>query len=220
MKRFTTDRRRLLVGLTGAVLLASPLIAQTSASFSAAITNDDNWAESASIAMEETQHSANNYNSAIAGKTCTSTDESDNTLDCDSINKYGGAGLTQGGKSTVFLTIKNTGTLAAANFTLTPASCDRTFVGGYNGTGNLCGVLKVTVKAGIANPTTTIVNGLTPNAISANGALDILALLGETELDAGETVKFEIETELPAAADNGVMGQRASQPLTWTFTTA
>ena len=196
----------------GVGALGWPLVSQTSASFTAAITNSDNWARSASIVMEEKQFPDSSR--TTASQTCLSSNGTGNAFTCTTINKYGGQTLVPGGSVTTYLTIRNTGDTAATAFTLTGAACTKTGVGAYVGSGNLCDSLQVAVTD-LGNGK-TVFNGSATSLVSTVN--DVLSALGKASVTTADVINLEVKVTLPAGADNSVMGQKAAQQLTWTFT--
>ena len=112
----------LIAGVGAAVVLALSTTGTLSA-FTAQITNSTDTAATGSLVMQETGTTGG------TGYTCTSTDATPaannintNAATCATINKYSGSTtLTPGATPTVStVVLKNTGTVAATTFTVTP----------------------------------------------------------------------------------------------------
>lgn len=148
---------------------------------------------------------------------CNSTDSgtaSTNNATCATINKYGGsAALVPGQTVTTAITIKNTGSVSATAFKLTPAACVQSQSGTVNGTAvDLCSKINLVVKSG----TTTVFTG-TLTAFNTGGVVDLTALAGIGVVAPNTTVPFSFAVTLDAAAGNTYQGLKASQPMTWSF---
>lgn len=148
--------------------------------------------------------------------TCNSTDGgsvSTNSATCSTINKYGGnLGMVPGQAVTTNLTIKDTGTVAASQFTLVGGACTQQNNGTANGTAaDLCGKYNIVIKSG----SSTIYSGTA--AALAGQTIDVLNKIGASSVAAGATVPIVITATLDATAGNTYQGLKISQPLTWTF---
>lgn len=209
------NRRRMTpaVWLTGGVTAVVLALAPTGVlgAFTASITNDTNTAATGALSMKETLL---DDKGAATTTTCDST-----TATCTTINKYGGTdkALVPGASHTTNIQIQNTGTVPATAFTLKPGTCTTTKLAGA-GSGDLCGVLTVTVKQANAfaelGGATAVVNSVAANSTGFAGATIEL----DKPIAAGASKYLQITVTLPATADETVQGQQVSQPLTWTFT--
>jgi hypothetical protein len=187
----------LLAGVAGAVLLSLSMT-NTLSAFTASITNTTNTAGSGTLAMQET----NSDGSIICNSSLTGT------ASCATINKYGGSTTLIPGAAaqTTTIKIKNTGSIAASTFTLTPSACTSTAQSGVTaGSGNLCQKLNVVIKA----------NG---TQVYSGTAAGLTAVQNLTSVAPGTTVTITFDVSIDTSADNTIQGLVASQPLTWTFT--
>ena len=204
-RRFTPAA--VLAGAVGSIALAASMTGTLSA-FTASINNTVNTTAAGTLSMQE--------QNGAGTTTCNSTDAgtiSTNAATCATINKYGGSTtMVPGTPTTTNITIKNTGTIAASTFTLTPAACTQFTNGTPNGTAtDFCAQLTVVIKSGA----TTIYSG-TAAALGTGGVLTLPA--GVAPVAPGATVPFTFTTTLAAGAGNTYQGLGASQGLTWTFT--
>lgn len=211
--RTIARRRRFTpVAVTTGVLAAALLsvsMTGTLGAFVASIQNTTNTAATGSLTMQEVTTTG-----AIV--TCNSTDGGNGLAStaatCATINKLGGsttmfpggAGVVQG------ISLKNTGTISATTFTLTPGACTQsTNIAGAAGTAtDLCSKINVQIVSG----GTSIFNG-TAAALAAGGTITLPG-----PVTAGTTVPFTFTTTLLGTADNTYQNLKASLPLTWTFT--
>ena len=195
----------LIAGGVSALLLAFSMTPTFSA-LTAQIVNSIDTAGTGALVMQETDGT----------KTCTSTDGgsiSTNSATCSTINKYGGdLAMAPGKTSTTNITITDTGTIDATNFTLVGGVCDQSANGTLNGTAtDLCSKYNIVIKSG----STTIYSGTA--AALAGQTIDILNKLGTTKVAAGASVPFVITATLDSSVGNTYAGLKISQPLTWTF---
>jgi len=196
----------IVAGGVSSLLLAFSLTPTFSA-LTAAITNNTNTAGTGTLIMQET-----NSDGSIL---CNSTDGgsvSTNTATCATINKYGGSmSMVPGGNVTTTVVIKNTGTVAASSFSLTPGTCTQANNGTSNGSANdLCSKYTITIKSG----SNTVYQG---TAAAFSGAQDVFQKLSISTLAAGGSLTFTIDAKLDGAVGNTYQGLKISQPLTWTF---
>ncbi len=204
-RRFT--RASIATGLLGAALLSVSMTG-TLSGFVASITNTTNTAGSGVIAMQETSTSG-------TPATCSSTDgggASANAASCTTINKFGGnLAMVPGQTSTTSITIKNTGTVAASSFTLTPgANCVQSKNGTVNGSAtDLCAKLNVVITSGTA----VVFSGTAASLAGATASSFTMPAAPA----AGASVPFTFAVTLASNAGNGYQGLAASLPLTWTF---
>ena len=108
------------------------------------------------------------------------------------------------------VTIKNTGTVAASTFTLTPgATCAQSNSGAANGTAtDLCAKLSVVITNTTAN---TVVYSGTLAALAGSSAYTLPAVA------AGSTTGFSFAVTLASSAGNTYQGLQASLPLVWNY---
>lgn len=206
MSATSSTRRRLtpfalMTGVAGSVLLASSMNGSLAA-FTASITNTTNTAGSGTVVMQET----NSDGSVI----CNSTDVvgvSSNAATCATINKYGGnLAMVPNQTVSTSINIKNTGTAPAATFTLTPGTCAQSTNGTTNGNAlDFCKKVNVKITVGAA----VVYTG---NAFLLTAAIPLAAPVAP-----GATVAIKFDVTLDTTADNTYQGLKASQPLTWTF---
>ena len=205
MSETSSKKRRLSFPLIVAGGVSSLVLAlgmsPTFSAFTASIQNSLNTAGTGALVMEETS----------GGVTCKSTEGTDgvsgNSAICATINKYGGTGklLTPGGAAnTTYVVIKNSGSVAAPSFSLSPGACTQSVLGTSSGTAN---DLRDKLKIKITTGGTTVYDG-TATAFTAVQALAPLA--------AGITATFTFSVSLDSSATNAYQGLQASQPLTWT----
>ena len=205
-------RRRFAPAALAAGVAASAAVAlsMTGAlgAFTAQITNSTNTAATGTLTMQETGGSS----------TCNSTDGSGNnvstnTYSCTTINKYGGSTtMIPGTPVATTITIKNTGTVAANTFTLTPNACTPGTNGSVNGSAtDICSTMTVGVSETVGGATTTPVATKTLTAFNTAGAVTLPALA------AGTVATFTFTVTLPLASGNTYQGLSVSQPLVWQF---
>ena len=204
-RRFTPAA--VLAGAVGSIALAASMTGTLSA-FTASINNTVNTTAAGTLIMQE--------QNAAASVTCTSTDAgtiSTNAATCATINKYGGSTtMVPGTPITTTISIKNTGTIAASTFTLTPTACTQVNNGSLNGSAtDFCTQLSVVIKSGA----TTVFTG-TALALGTGGVITLPAAIAPVA--PGTTVPFTFTTTLASTAGNTYQGLGASQGLTWTFT--
>ncbi|MGA1813729.1 hypothetical protein VH571_15210 [Frondihabitans sp. 4ASC-45] len=196
----------LATGVLGAVLLSASMTG-TLSGFAASITNSQNTAATGSLVMQE-------QSSGTTPVTCLSTDGgtiSTNTATCSTINKFGGSTTMIPGQTvTSTVTIKNTGTVAANTFTLTPGtSCTQSNNGAANGSAtDLCAKLNVVITNTTAG--TTVYSG-TATALAGSSAITLPAAA------AGASTGFTFAVTLASTAGNTYQGLQASLPLTWAY---
>ena len=218
-----TSRRKglfmLLTGVAASAILALSF-SPTMSAFVASITNSVDTAASGYLAMQETTGTSPSV------VTCNSTDnQTINTTTaatCSTINKYGGSTTMYPGQSvTTTISIKNTGTVAATAFTLTPGDCTQSnngsVSGSATGTTGICSKMNVSIKSGSNNvyPSTGTSGSL--NALKTAGPINLAAISGIGSVAPGASVSFTFVVTLDSSADNTYQGLLASQPLTWAF---
>ena len=202
----------LIAGVGAAVVLALTTTGTLSA-FTAQITNSTDTAASGSLVMQETG----------TASTCTSTDATPssnnintNAATCASINSYSGSTtLTPGGTAIVTtVALKNTGTVAATTFTVTPGACTQanglsTYPSGS--AQDFCSKLNVAITTGTA-PGTAITGGSGTATSLATKAITLAAPLAP-----GASVTFNFSVQLDTSAGNTYQNLAASQPIVWAF---
>lgn len=209
-------RRRLTLPVVLAGSIASLVLAlglsPTVAAFTASIQNTVDTAGAGALTMQETTTT-----SGGTTITCNSTDGSSgvssNAATCSTINKYGGnLAMYPGQTVTTTVSIKNTGSIAANAFTLTPGTCAQSATSTtYGSATDLCSQMTLVVKTG----STTLYTG-TVNGFSA--AVDILNKTSTTSVAAGATTSFSFAITLPSTVGPTYSNLQVSQPLTWQFT--
>ncbi|WP_353649752.1 hypothetical protein ABLG96_01975 [Nakamurella sp. A5-74] len=207
----TSRRKGLFVLLTG--IAASAILAlsfsPTMSAFVASITNSTDTAASGYLTMQES-----NSDGSVLCNSTDSTTVSTNAATCATINKYGGStAMFPGQTITTNITIKNTGTVNATAFTLTPGACTQANNGTVNGTAvDLCSKINIVIKSG----TTTVFSG-TLTSLNTGGAINLTALAGIGAVAPTIAVPFSFAVTLDSSAGNTYQGLRASQPLVWSF---
>ena len=178
----------------------------TLSGFAASITNTADTAASGTLLMQETTVSGG------VTTTCNSTDGgsvSTNAATCATINKFGGSTtMAPGYTTTTAISMKNTGTVNAATFTLTPgATCTQSNNGANNGTAtDFCAKMNLVVK----QDGTQIFSG-TLASFAGSAAKTLVTL------SAGSSSAFTFAVTLDSTAGNTYQGLAASVPMTWTF---
>ena len=208
MSSTSSTRRRftpfaLLTGVAGSVLLASSMNGSLAA-FTASITNTADTAGSGTVTMQEA-----NFDGSIL---CNSTDVvgvSSNSANCATINKYGGnLAMVPNQTVTTSISIKNTGTAPATTFTLNPGTCAQSTNGTVNGTAiDFCTKVNVKITVGA----TAVYTG---TAAALTAPISLAAPVAP-----GAIVAIKFDVTLDGTAGNTYQGLKASQPLTWTFST-
>jgi hypothetical protein len=211
MSENTSKKRKLSLPLIVAGGVSSLVLAlgmsPTFSAFSASIQNTVNTAGSGALIMQESDGTA----------TCNSTDlgsVSTNSAVCATINKYGGNVAMVPGQAVVTnITIKNTGSVAATSFSLTPGACGQSNNGLANGTAlDLCTKMNVVIKSG----TTPVFTG-TAATLASGGVIDINLKLAQASVAAGGSVPLTFTVTLDTSAGNTYQGLKVSQPMTWAF---
>ena len=192
-------------GVLAAVLLSATMTG-TLSGFAAQITNSTNTAATGALTMQEVN--------AGATVTCSSTDggsASVNTATCATINKFGGSTTMIPGQTvTTAMSIKNTGSVTANTFTLTPgATCAQSNSGAVNGSAtDVCAKLSVVITNTTAN---TVVYSGTLAALAGSSAFTLPTVA------AGGTTGFTFAVTLASTAGNSYQGLQASLPLVWNY---
>lgn len=207
----------LLAGVGAALVLALTTTGTLSA-FTAQITNSTNTAASGSLVMQETGTTGG------TAYTCTSTDTvpttntiNTNAATCATINDYSGSTTLIPGGTPVVTTVvlKNTGTVAATTFTVTPGACTQangpsTYLSGS--ATDFCSKLNVAITTGTA-PGTAISGGSGTATALASKTITLAAPVAP-----GASVTFNFSVQLDTSAGNTYQNLAASQPLVWAFT--
>jgi uncharacterized repeat protein (TIGR01451 family) len=196
------------------VLLSAGLLSMsvtgTLSGFAASITNSVNSASTGSLTMQET-----GPGSTGATVTCNSTDGGSvatNTATCATINKFGGSqSMVPGQTVTTTVVLKNTGTVRATAFSLTPGTtCTQT--GSVSGSANdLCAKLNLTITQNGASSPALFSGTLASFAAST-------APYALTPLASGASSTYVFTVTLDSSATTAYQGLTASMPMTWTFT--
>jgi hypothetical protein len=205
MSESTTKKRKaslpiLIAGGVSSLVLALGM-SPTFSAFTASILNDTNTAGSGTLTMQETTGATLICNSTDGGSVST------NTATCATINKYGGnLAMVPGQTVSTTINIKNTGTIAASSFSVTPGTCTQATNGTVNGTAvDLCAKINVVVTSGV----TPVYTG------TAAGFTTAVALAAPVA--PGASVPFTFAVTLASSAGNTYQGLKVSQPITWTF---
>lgn len=202
-RRFTVAA--LAAGLIGTAAMSLSLTG-TLSGFVATITNSQNTAAVAALAVSETSGSV----------TCNSYD---GTATCSNINKYGGTAtpLVPGKSQTVTVQFANTGSVDVGSSSLTAGACTATSTGVVGSTspassssapGNVCSVLTVSVYPAATATGTPLYTG------ALSGFTGPIAL---GTLAKGATQSYTFVTSLPSSATTAIQGQQVAQALTWTY---
>lgn len=196
----------MLVGGVAGTAALTYSISGTTSGFTASIQNDTNTAASGTLLMQE-----QNVGATVTCLSTTGTGSviGTNTATCSTINKFGGSTTMVPGTAVVTTaTIRNTGTVSAATFTLTPgATCTQSANGSVNGTAtDLCAKMQILIQQG----TTTVFTG-TLATLASHAAFSLGSLAPST------SSSFTYTVTLDATAGNTYQGLAASLPLTYTF---
>lgn len=208
-----TKRAALTLGAGVLASLALGLVTSgTLAGFTAQITNSANSAATGDLIMQESNSAGTvtcNSNDATPVTNTINT----NAATCSTINKYGGSTtMVPGTPVNTTVTIKNTGTVPANTFTLTPGACSQSNNGTVNGSAtDLCAKMNLTLTQTAAGATTTIINNVALSTINAT----VYSLA--TPVVPGQTISFTFSVTLLSSAGNTYQGLAASQPLVWQF---
>lgn len=189
--------------------------------FTASINNNANSVGSGTILMTESQ----------GGTTCLSNDTATtvttNAGTCATINKLNGSTtILPGVPYTSSVTIKNSGTVAANTFTLTPAGCVTTnntsgsnTVFGTDSAG-FCGKMDITI---FDSTSTKCIAPAAAGACPAIASTTTLSSLGTTAivlttpLAPGASRSYTFTVQLDSTATNADQGLLASEALLWSF---
>jgi hypothetical protein len=195
----------MLVGGVAGTAALTYSISGTTSGFTANIQNDTNTAASGTLLMQE-----QNVGATVTCLSTTGTGSviGTNIATCSTINKFGGSTTMVPGTAVVTTaTIRNTGTVSAATFTLTPGTCTQSANGPTNGTAtDLCAKMQILIQQG----TTTVFTG-TLATLAGHAAFSLGSLAPST------SSTFTYTVTLDATAGNTYQGLAASLPLTYTF---
>jgi hypothetical protein len=183
--------------------------------FTAGITDNGNTSRTGTLVLQEQNAAATaTCNSTDAGSTA--NDINTNSSVCSTIDQYGGTSspLVPGASVATTITFRNTGTVAASAFTVTPGTCSQSAVGGgtSGSATDLCGKLTVAITKTVSGTTTAVGSG-TATALAAGGALSI------GSLSAAASLSITITVTLSSLAGNTYQGLNALQPMVWQLTT-
>jgi hypothetical protein len=195
----------MLVGGVAGTAALTYSISGTTSGFTASIQNDTNTAASGTLLMQE-----QNVGATVTCLSTTGTGSviGTNSATCSTINKFGGSTTMVPGTAVVTTaTIRNTGTVSAATFTLTPGTCTQSANGSVNGTAtDLCAKMQILIQQGA----TTVFTG-TLATLAGHAAFSLGTLAPST------SSSFTYTVTLDATANNTYQGLAASLPLTYTF---
>ena len=120
--------------------------------------------------------------------------------------------MAPGESQTTNITLKNTGSIKATSFTLTPQVCKT-----YNDVNtttasnvDVCDQIDVEIKAG----QNVIYNGTAKNLAAS---INLLQKLNKQEIAPNEAVDITFKTTLKSSATSAHAGKTVSQPLVWQF---
>jgi hypothetical protein len=221
--RHRRHRRRItplfvVAGLVGAAVLALATTGVLSG-FTASITNSTNTISTGTLLMQESGQS----------QTCLSTTTGPITTNagvCATINKFGLANTLSvpGSSYTSTITVKNTGTVPANTFTLTPSGCTSTTPG--TGTGSdaaFCGKVLISIEDDTTTPS-CLIGGTAGSACPATPTATLTTWAAASNLNAtagplagGASRVYKFTVIVSATADNTDQGLAASEPLVWAF---
>ncbi len=217
-----TPRRRLKLGLRPgpALWIAGALSAAllvlgangTLASWTQAIINNttNTVATGTAVILQETS----------GANTCTSStsDVSNNSATCATINKYGGTAvpLVPGASQVVNVTFKNIGQSTASSFVMTPGTCTSTpAVPNLCTNGDLTVAVSCSAGATLGTPLwTDLAYPAAAPPLTANAKTHTAT---GTELNANATWTCQFTITLAANAPFADQGITVSQPITWTL---
>lgn len=209
-RRFTP--LAIITGIISAIILALSMNSSLAA-FTATILNNANTFTNGTLIMEEKNQAGT--------VTCLSTDGtgnnvSGNSATCSTINKYNGTTtLVPGQTVSTTVTIKNTGTVPANTFTLTPGVCTQS--GTVTGSAtDLCAKVTIVIAQTVGGNTTTV--SPANSTLTSIGTTPATPITLTSPVAPGATVTFRFDLTLVAASGNPYQGLTASQNLTWTFT--
>jgi hypothetical protein len=186
--------------------------------FTASINNTNNSVASGTLLMSETQGATTCLSSAAGTVTVA------NAGTCATINKLSGqTAAVPGTVYTSTVTIKNTGTIPANTFTLTPGGCATTANGAVNGTDNagFCGKVNVTIADTTGAAKCVLPAGTA--ACAAPSSTTTLASIGTTPIALAtpvapnETRTYTFSVQVDNSATNAHQGLTANDTLTWAF---
>lgn len=194
--------------------------------FTAAITNSNNTIGTGNLLMQEIDANAPSYSclSTSTGATIAANDAT-----CSTINKFSGGGgqnvvtAIPGTVYTTTVTIKNTGSMPATTFTLTPSACaqsNNTAVAQWGSDTAFCGKVNLTISDDTA---TKCVFPVSTSACAAPSSTNTLATLGTTPITlatpiaAGASRNYTFKVQVDASVTNASQGLVASTPLKWAF---
>jgi hypothetical protein len=208
-----------VAGLVGAAVLALATTGVLSG-FTASITNNSNTISTGTLLMQESGQSQTCLSTTAASQIST------NASLCSTINKFGvGNTLSVPGSSyTSTITVKNTGSIPANTFTLTPSGCTSTTPGA--GTGSdaaFCSKVLISIEDDTTTPS-CLIGGTAGSACPATptatlttwaAASNLNATAGAVASNTSRVYKFTVM--ISSAADNTDQGLTASESLVWAF---
>jgi hypothetical protein len=212
MSETSSKKRKLSLPLVLAGGVSSLVLAlgmsPTFSAFSASIQNTVDTAGSGTLVMQETN--------AAGTVTCSSDAAgiSTNSATCITIDKYGAnLGMIPGQTVTTTINIKNTGSIAANAFSLTPTACGQSANGTSNGSAiDLCSKINVVITSGLK----PVYSG-TALAFGTTAPIDLLNKLSVSSIAAPSTTPFTFAVTLDSSAGNTYQGLKVLQAMTWAF---
>jgi hypothetical protein len=223
-RRHRRHRRRItpvfviagLVGVSALALATSGVLS----GFTASITNSTNTISTGTLLMQESGQSQTCLSTAAASQIST------NAGVCATINKFGLANTLSipGSSYTSTITVKNTGTVPANTFTLTPSGCTSTTpAAGTGSDAAFCGKVLISIEDDTTTPS-CLIGGTAGSACPATptatltswaAASNLNATAGAVAANASRVYKFTVM--ISATADNTDQGLTASEALVWAF---
>jgi hypothetical protein len=206
-------------GVVGATALALATTGVLSG-FTASITNSTNTISTGTLLMQESGQSQTCLSTAAASQIST------NAGVCATINKFGLANTLSipGSSYTSTITVKNTGTVPANTFTLTPSGCTSTTpAAGTGSDASFCGKVLISIEDDTTTPS-CLIGGTAGSACPATPtatltswatASNLNATAGAVAANASRVYKFTVM--ISATADNTDQGLTASEALVWAF---
>jgi hypothetical protein len=219
--------RRLLKGLLALGAASVFFTAGSLAGFTAQTSNPGNTISTGTLVLSNTKQGGTACLSTAGGSTNTNVNDACSVL-------FNLAAQKPGDSSSVNLTLKNDGSLAASAFTVYAlGGCADSDAPGetYHGSGSLCNALRLYIQrysdAGFSTPSACLYGGaagascnfsdtsktLGAFASSYPSASGGLAISGG--LAAGASAYLKVAVQLPSTAGNSIQGRRAATTLSW-----
>lgn len=197
-------------------IVLSLSMTNTFSAFTAAINNSVNTAAAGTVILQEGNGATTCNSNDTAGVNSANTINT-NASTCATINKYGGSttmvpsasNTTPTNTVVTSIAFKNTGTAAAATFTLTPGACAQSPDGAIDGSATeFCSKLRVVITSGA----TSVYSG---TAAAFTAPITLPAAL--VPAPGGATILFTVTVFIDTAAGNTYQGLAAAQTLLWTL---